>query len=108
MERLNPTGTAVATSTPDWPARTADTIEAVVTTARDKSVRPLTLVAKAAVYGIIVGIVGATVIIVGTIGIVRVMNIYALPDWLSLIVVGGSLTLAGLLIMTRAWAAART
>ena len=107
MERLNPTGSAVAPTGPDWPARTADTIEAIVTTVRDRSVRPLTLVARGLVYGIIMGIVGSVVLILGAIGVVRVLNIYALPDYLSLIVVGGFLALSGLFLLTRAWAAGR-
>src|SRR5487761_1325320 len=38
----------------DWPARGADLVETLVSLLRDKTVRPLTLVARAVVFGIIV------------------------------------------------------
>ncbi|HZT66173.1 MAG TPA: hypothetical protein VFA11_10330 [Acidimicrobiales bacterium] len=105
MERL--TSSSDAAPQPDWPAKAADTIDAVVTTVRDRTVGPLTTVAKALVYGIVVGIVGTAVAILGAVGAVRVSNIYAMPDWASELTVGGIFSLGGLFLLSRAWKARR-
>ena len=44
------------TSQPEWPAKVADTIEDVVEAVHDRVVRPLTLVARGLVFGIIIAV----------------------------------------------------
>lgn len=114
MERLSPAAAPTATAAPkqtavpsDWPDKAADAIESAIGLVRDKSVRPLTLVAKAAVYGLIVAIVGVSVAVMVAVGVVRLLNVYALTDWESDVVVGGILALVGMFALSRAWAARR-
>ena len=110
MERLTPTSPAApaVAADGDWPARAADTIEAVVTTVRDRSVTPLTLVAKAMVYGLMAGIVGIAVLVLLAVGTVRVLVVYAVPVWAAEMIVGGIFALAGLFVLSRAWKARRS
>ena len=78
----------------------AERIEAFVGVARDRSIRPLTVVAKALVYGLIVMAMFTVVVIVLSIAVVRGLNV-ALSDWISEAAVGGFLTLGGLFLLIR-------
>ena len=81
----------------DWPAETADRIDALVTGIRDKTVVPLTTVARGLVYGLIAGVMGSAVVILLAVGAVRAIDNY-LPGevWSAHLVVGMFFTLAGL------------
>jgi len=92
---------------PDWPARTAETIESVVATIRDRTVAPATLVAKAVAYGSIIALVGVSVMVMVGVAAVRVANVYAFNDWQSEAIVGGIFALLGLFGISRARAARR-
>jgi len=84
----------------DWTVQVADRIEGVVEMARDKSVRPLTLVAKALVYGLVALAMLTAVAILASVAVVRALNV-ALPDWLSEAAVGGFFTLTGAFLLMR-------
>ena len=90
----------------DWAAGVAGQIESVVGAVRDRSVRPLTLVAKAVVYGIIIAFMAAAVVILGAVAAVRALNI-PLRDWAAELVVGGSFALAGMFLLARGRSALR-
>jgi hypothetical protein len=88
-------------SGPDWTVQVADRIDGVVLAVRDRSVAPLTLVARALVYGFIVLMAVTAVAIVAAVAAVRALNI-ALPDYLSDVTLGGFFTLSGLFLLSRA------
>lgn len=81
----------------DWTVQVADTIESVVDSVRNKTAVPLETVARALVYGIIVGTMGVTALVLVTILSIRVLD-YVLPVWAAYAVLGGFFTLMGLLL----------
>lgn len=89
----------------DLATRATDVIEVVVTTVRDRAVRPALLVARAVVFGLIVLTMLLVVATAGAIGLVRLLDVYAFGGrvWASDAVLGAALCLAGGL----AWAKRR-
>ncbi|MHB8681754.1 MAG: hypothetical protein ACYDA2_06640 [Acidimicrobiales bacterium] len=90
----------------DWAARTADTIEQVVDAVHDRVIRPLVIVARALVFGILVSTMVLVLGVLTAIAVVRVLDTYAFGHrvWASEALVGGIFTLFGLL----AWALRRS
>jgi hypothetical protein len=87
----------------DLPVRATDWVESLVTLLRDRAVRPLTLVARALVFGIIV--LSASVVVLGlvAIAVIRLLTVYAFSGrvWLSDLVVGAVFVVAGLIAWSR-------
>ncbi len=83
-----------------WSTRTADTIESVVGTLREKTVGPLVKVTRAIVYGILALVVLTVVGILATIAVIRILDVYAFGNrvWIAYFVIGGIMTLLGLLL----------
>ena len=86
----------------DWPAQATETVENVVVAVRDKSVKPLTTVARGLVYGLVAGAVVIVVICLSSVGVLRLLDIYLFPGriWASYTMLGGIFTLMGLLLWT--------
>lgn len=84
-------------ASPDWTVQVADTIESVVDSVRNKTAVRLETVARALVYGIIVGTMGVTALVLVTILSIRVLD-YVLPVWAAYAVLGGLFTSMGLLL----------
>jgi hypothetical protein len=91
-----PTPTTGTTS-PDWTVQVADTIESVVGSVRDKTAIPLETVARALVYGIVLGTMGLTALILVTAILIRVLS-YVLEVWAAYAIIGGLFTLGGMLL----------
>ena len=91
-----PTPTTGTTS-PDWTVQVADTIESVVGSVRDKTAVPLETVARALVYGIVLGTIGVTALILVTAILIRVLS-YVLEVWAAYAIIGGLFTLGGMLL----------
>ena len=91
-------------SSGDWPAQATETVENVVVAVRDKSVRPLTLVARALVYGLVAGSVALVVLWLSSVGVLRLLNTYVFKGpqrvWASYTLLGGIFTLTGLFLWT--------
>ncbi len=82
----------------DWPARAADAIEATVNTVHDRVVRPLLLIARAIVFGILVASMALALGILMSVALVRLLDDYWFSKrvWASEAIVGGAITLIGL------------
>jgi len=91
------TGAAPGPGQFDWPAKVADTVEDVVTAVHDRLVRPLTVVARALVFGIIIGVMGIVLAALTVIIVIRLLDVYAFRGrvWASDALVGGLLVAAG-------------
>lgn len=91
------------TARTEWPKKAADTVELVVDTIHDKAIRPLTLAARAIVFGLVVAAVSVVLLVLVAIAVVRVLDNYAFGHqvWASYCVVGGVFTLAGLVAWSR-------
>ena len=86
----------------DWPARGADLVETLVSLLRDKTVRPLTLVARAIVFGIIVFAAAVTTVTLGSIALVRLLTVYAFGGrvWASDFLIGAVFVAIGIVAWT--------
>lgn len=60
----------------DWPDEIADRIESVVGAVRDKTTVPVTRAARAVVFGLVAGVLGAVAFFMFVIGIVRLLDVY--------------------------------
>jgi hypothetical protein len=82
----------------ELPERGADLVESVVSLLRDKTVRPLTLVTRAIVFGIIIFAASVIVITLSSIALVRLLTVYAFDGrvWLSDLVVGAVFVIGGM------------
>jgi hypothetical protein len=70
-----PAATPASTSS-DWPAEAAETIERVVGTVRDATTGKAITVAKALVYGTFAAIVGLAVAVMAAVALVRLAVVY--------------------------------
>ena len=84
---------------PDWAARTADSIERVVTTVRDRTTRPLLIAGRAIVYGLLAGIVGVAALVLFTIAAVRILVIITDRAWLAYLILGVLFSILGLVLL---------
>jgi hypothetical protein len=93
----------LTTSQDDWASQTADTIERVVSTVRDKTTGPALTASRALVYGTFAVIVGVAALVLAVIAAVRLLNNY-LPDavfgeshiWAAYLIIGLLFTIGGL------------
>jgi hypothetical protein len=85
-------------SSSDWQARAADTIEATVGMVHDKVVRPLFLLARGIVFGIVVAAMALALSVLLSVALVRLLDVYAFPGrvWASEAVVGAVISTIGL------------
>lgn len=100
----SPTRPAVPVPAPgaagdDWAKDTADAIERVVQSVRGKTIGPLEKVARALVYGLLAVIVGIAAAVLGSVALVRVLDV-AIPGsvWSAHAITGGIFCLAGLFL----------
>lgn len=83
----------------DWAKDTADAIERVVQSVRGKTIGPLEKVARALVYGLLALIVGIAAAVLGSVALVRILDV-AIPGsvWSAHAITGGIFCLAGLFL----------
>jgi hypothetical protein len=96
---MEPTpGTPPPSSAGDWPARATDQVEVLVTLLRDKTVRPVALVARAIVFGILVFAAALVTVVLVSVSLVRILTVYVFGGrvWLSDLVVGALFVAVGL------------
>lgn len=93
---------------PNWASEVADTIERVVGTVRDKTTRPIVMVARALVFGLLGAFVGLMALVLLLIGLTRGMQAaleaplsHPTAVWVSYLVIGGLFCLAGAFCMAK-------
>lgn len=93
--------------TADWPAQAADQVVHVVDQVRVKTLGPATKAARGAVFGLFAAVLGATILMLAFIALVRGMTElfeWLLPwggVWLTYLVLGVVLLLAGVAVFRR-------
>jgi hypothetical protein len=80
----------------EWSNRALDTVDRVVATVNDKAIRPAVVAARGIVFGVIIGIVGVAILILMSIGFIRLGTVYLFDHkvWITYLVLG-SLFCAG-------------
>jgi hypothetical protein len=68
--------------------RALDTVDTVVATVNDKAIRPALVAARSVVFGIIIAVLGITVVVLFCITFIRVSVIAGHRVWASYIVLG--------------------
>lgn len=83
--------------------RALDTIDTVVATVNDKAIRPVVVAARAIVFGLIAVLVGIAVLIMVTIGLVRLLtdDAFAHHVWITYFVIGGIFCGAGTFLFSK-------
>jgi hypothetical protein len=88
----------------DWTVQATDTIDSVVGTIRDKTVVPLTTIARLLVYGLIAGLLGIVAFGLVAVALIRVLVVYlpfhvgfshARSVWAADAIVGGIFVILG-------------
>jgi hypothetical protein len=76
--------------TAQWPTRAADAVDLVVDTIRDRAVRPILVGARAVVFGLLVITLGVVLLVVLSVSVVRLLDVYVFPGrvWASYTVLG--------------------
>src|SRR5580704_14199933 len=86
-----------------WQVRVVDVVEDTVAAVHDRVIRPLIVVARGIVFGIIIATMALVVGILFSIAFVRLLDVYAFGDrvWASDALVGGLLTVGGVFAWTK-------
>lgn len=94
----------------DWTDQAADAIESVVLSVKQKTTVPLTTIARAIVYGVVIAALGTVALVLTAVSAVRILTVY-LPVgrvndgrhrvWVADLIVGGIFTLAGLFLWSK-------
>ena len=87
----------------DWAARTADSIERVVLTVRDRTTRPVLQAGRAIVYALLAAMLGITAVVLLAILVIRLLTAITGEAWIAELIVGGAFAAIGtvLLVMRR-------
>ncbi len=86
--------------TEDLPARATSMVDTLVELLRDKTVRPMTLVTRGIVFGIIVFAASVVTVTLLSITLIRLLTVYAFGGrvWLSDLVVGALFVVGGIVL----------
>jgi hypothetical protein len=98
---------AESSFTDDLSQRALDTIDTVVATVNDKAIRPAIIAARAVVFGVIIAVVALAVLVLVSIGVVRLTTVYLFDHkvWISYLVLGALFCLGGAFAYSRRGAA---
>lgn len=95
-------------SDPNWAPQLADTIERVVAQIRDKTTKPVVMIARGLVFGLLSVFVGMFALVLFLVGLLRgVQAVIEWPFshptavWVSYVLVGGLFCVAGALCMSK-------
>lgn len=96
-------GAAAAEAAAELPRKAADAVQLVVDTIHDKAIRPAILATRAIVFGLLIAALAVLLLVLGSVAVLRLFDVYVFGHrvWLSYVVLGGALTLAGLGAWTR-------
>jgi hypothetical protein len=81
--------------------RALDTIDTVVATVNDKAIRPAIVASRGIVFGIIIAVVGITVVVLFCVGFIRLTTIAGHKIWASYLVLGLIFCTVGAILYSR-------
>jgi hypothetical protein len=85
----------------DWPAQAADTIERLVGQVRQITTQPLIKVARVAVFGLLLAILGITALVLLSVVLVRVLTYLPGGVWVAYLITGVLFLGAGVYFMVK-------
>lgn len=89
----------------EWPSKVAGTVEDVVGAVHDRLIRPLTIVARAIVFGLIIASMLLVLIAVMSIAAIRLLDAYSYPFghrvWAAYALIGAVLVVGGAFAWTK-------
>lgn len=98
----------VSFTDPGWAGKQADTIVKVVDQIRERTTKPIVLIARGAVFGLVAVFGVATAVVLALIGTTRAFQAliewplsHESAVWVSYLIVGGLLLLIGAVLMRR-------
>ncbi len=81
--------------------RALETIDTVVATVNDRAIRPAVVAARGIVFGVIIAVVGITVVVLFCVGFIRLTTIAGHRIWASYIVLGLIFSAVGAFLYSR-------
>ena len=87
--------------TDEWSNRALDTIDTVVATVNDKAIRPAIVAARGIVFGVVIAVIGITVVVLFCVGFIRVTTIAGHRIWASYLVLGLIFCAVGAVLYSR-------
>jgi len=89
--------------TDDLSTRALDAVDAVVAMVNDKAVRPAVVAARAIVFGVIIVVVALTVVVLLSVGFIRLTTVYLFDHkvWISYLVLGAIFCAVGTFAYSR-------
>ncbi len=81
--------------------RALDAVDTVVATVNDKAIRPAVVAARGIVFGLIITVIGITVVVLFCIGFIRVTTIAGHRIWASYMVLGLLFSAIGAILYSR-------
>ena len=87
----------------DWPAKAVDLIDLTVDTIRDKVIRPIILVGRSIVFGLLIATLLIVIAVAVGVAILRLLDNYLFPNdvWASYLILGVIVTAVGLFVWTK-------
>jgi hypothetical protein len=84
--------------TAEWPEKAVDAIDSVIAAINDRAIRPIVVAARAIVFGLIVAVVTTVVLVLGSITLIRLLDVYVMRGrvWAAYALLGIVLTAGGL------------
>jgi hypothetical protein len=82
----------------EWPSKAADLVDLVVDTIRDRVIRPIILVGRSIVFGLLIAAIVVVIAVVIAVALLRLLDVYLFGGhvWASYTVLGIIFTAAGL------------
>lgn len=84
----------------EWPAQAADAVVGLVDTVRDRTIAPIHTVARAIVYGLVIGTVAMVALVLVVVGSFRLIDNW-LATWAAYLVLGLLFTGLGLFLWAK-------
>ncbi len=81
--------------------RALDAVDTVVATVNDKAIRPAIVAARGIVFGLIITVIGITVVVLFCIGFIRVTTLAGHRIWASYMVLGLLFSAIGAILYSR-------
>lgn len=105
----SPQGAAASGAAPaakpdaEWPARVADIIEDTVARVQDQIVRPVIVVGRGVVFGLIIMAMALIVAVLASVALTRLLNVYVFDNrvWASDALIGALFAGGGLFLFSR-------